>query len=200
MLGESAAKHFVIVGLGNPGEKYTLTRHNIGYLVVQAFGLAHGWMLKEERQFCARVAKGKIGEMTVHLLLPTTYMNESGRALRLYLDFYKLKPADVCVICDDVHLAFGQMRLRRIGSPGGHNGLKSIQTHLHTQDYLRLRMGVGRTHQQDKTLAEYVLDVFTAEERLELADFVVNGAQVVKRLVSEDILAVMNTVNRSNDE
>lgn len=199
-MSEGAAKHLVFVGLGNPGVEYSMTRHNIGYLVIQTFAHAFGWTFKDEKSFSAQVAKGKVGDITVHLLLPTTYMNESGRALRSYLDFYKLSHDNMCVVTDDVHLPFGQMRLRRIGSAGGHNGLKSIEAHLRSQHYLRLRMGVGREHQREKTLADYVLDNFTLEESQKLADFLVDGVKVLRRLVSEDVSAVMATVNRIGEQ
>lgn len=190
----SSEKHCVIVGLGNPGKKYALTRHNLGYLVVQAFGEAQGWSFQDKRDFRSYVAKGQIGEINVHLLLPTTYMNESGHALRLYLDYFQQGPEAVCVVVDDIHLAFGEMRVRQAGSSGGHNGLKSIQTHLKTQDYLRLRLGIGRGH-EEKPLADHVLDAFTTEEKAKLPQLILRGTEVLKRLVCEDLAAVMNAVN-----
>lgn len=193
-MAEAAEKQCVIVGLGNPGKKYEMTRHNMGYLMVQ--GLAHtlGWPFKDETQFVAKVAKGRIDNVVVHLLLPQTYMNESGRALRSYLDYYKLRPADVIVVNDDVDLDYGQMRVRMVGSAGGHNGLKSIQAHLQTLHYVRLRMGIGRGEQQ-KILADYVLDRFSQEEEERLTAFLTEGIRILRRLVIEETTVVMNTVN-----
>jgi peptidyl-tRNA hydrolase, PTH1 family len=191
---DRSERQFVVVGLGNPGKEYALTRHNMGYLVVQALAGLQGWKFKEEKQFHGQTAKGKIGDVTVHLLLPLTYMNESGQAVRSLLDFYKLGPQSLIVVTDDADQPFGQMRLRTIGSPGGHNGLKSIQAHLHTQHYTRLRMGIGRG-QPERPLADYVLDVFSNEEKQNLAAFIDSGITVVKRLVLEEVAAVMNSVN-----
>lgn len=190
----SEDKQIVVVGLGNPGKDYALTRHNLGYLVVQALAHIHGWLFKDEKSFHASVAKGKIGAVSVHLLLPLTYMNESGLAVRRYLDYYKLGCQQVIIVVDDIDLPYGEMRVRLTGSPGGHNGLKSIQAHLGTQDYVRVRMGIGR-QKQNETLAEYVLDTFSPEERLGLAVLIEKGAGVAKRLVNEEVSTVMNSVN-----
>lgn len=194
-MSEKPEGHSVFVGLGNPGKEYSLTRHNIGYLVIQAFAKGHQWPFKEEKQFTAHVAKGKLGNATVHLVLPLTYMNESGRAVRRYLDFYQLGSEELTVVSDEADLPFGMMRLRPEGSAGGHNGLKSIQAHLHTQQYARLRMGIGREQQEGRTLADYVLENFSAEEKEQLVPFLRRGVNVLERLISEEITAVMNTVN-----
>lgn len=180
----------MIVGLGNPGTKYALTRHNLGYLVVQALANAYRWHFKEEAQYMVLGVKSKVGTAIVHLLLPTTYMNESGRALRLYLDYHRLHADNVCIVCDDIHIEFGEVRLRTMGGTGGHNGLKSIQTHLHTQHYLRLRMGIGRKEQAERSLADYVLDQFTPQEREQLPIVVNQGVQILHHLIHEDEKAV----------
>src|SRR5258708_5742010 len=134
---------YLIVGLGNPGREYALTRHNMGYLIVQAFAKAQEWNFKEEMYFEAHVAKGTIEGIKVQLLLPTTYMNLSGRSVQRYVEFYKIPVEGLIVVVDDVALDFGQLRLRTMGSPGGHNGLKSIQYALGTHHYKRLRIGIG---------------------------------------------------------
>lgn len=207
-------KHYVIVGLGNPGKQYEFTRHNMGYLVVQALAHSQGWEFKEDKQYRAFIAKGKVGNVTIHLLLPLTYMNESGWAVRRYLDFFKLTADNIIVISDDVALLYGDMRVRTMGSAGGHNGLKSIQSHMHTSHYVRLRMGIGRKNEaqtqsqegvvssassassvSSASLADYVLDKFSKEELQELSGIVEKAVQVVKRLTSETTSAVMNTVN-----
>lgn len=189
---------YVIVGLGNPGREYTMTRHNMGYLVVQSIAHALGWAIKEDKHFIAYVTKGNIEGKTIHLLLPLTYMNESGQSLRRYLDFYKLAPKHVIVVTDDVDLEFGQLRVRNTGGHGGHNGLKSIQAHLQTQHYTRLRMGIGRK-QQHGTLADYVLETFSSEEKESLPKIIHEGEKVLQRLISEEVTVVMNTVNRRKD-
>lgn len=184
----------VIVGLGNPGREYALTRHNLGFLVVEYLARDLGLTFKEQKQFVAATAKGKVGENKVHLLLPLTYMNESGRAVQSYLNYYELKPEQLIVATDDTALDFGQLRLRTSGSAGGHNGLKSIESALQTQDYMRLRLGIGAKHPH-QALADYVLDVFGAEERVHLVEFVEKGANILKRLLNEDPKKVMNDIN-----
>lgn len=189
-------RHWVVVGLGNPGPAYAHTRHNMGYLVVQRFAQEHGLQFKEEQQFVAQAAKGKVAGQTVHLLLPLTYMNASGVALRRYLDYYKLGSESVIVIADDVAFAFGQMRVRVEGTSGGHNGLKSVQAALQTTQYMRVRIGIGQKPSDGtKTLAEHVLDLFTEEEKVQLPLVIAEGANLVGRLIHEDIATVMNSVN-----
>lgn len=195
MSGEPAVVHLVVVGLGNPGSKYELTRHNIGTLVAKALVRPLGWSFKEDKRFHALVAKGTCQGKVLHVVLPQTYMNESGQAVGAYLNYYKLKPESVLVICDDVELSFGQLRLRSQGRSGGHNGLKSIEAHLGTREYLRLKMGVGK-ELASATLAEYVLDNFKPDEFAKLESFIRQGVEVVSDLLSEPSAAVMNRVNR----
>lgn len=201
-----AEKDYVIVGLGNPGKKYELTRHNMGYLVVQGLARKMGLVLRDDRTMCAFTAKGQSGDATLHLLLPTTYMNDSGRAVRRYLDYYKLTPAGLVVVVDDIALPFGEMRIRERGSAGGHNGLKSIESHVGTHHYVRLRMGIGDHRQSDEpseasaTLIDYVLGNFTSQERSKLEEFIDGGTQVLMRIASEPIARVMNAVNTKRKE
>lgn len=185
----------VIAGLGNPGKKYALTRHNLGFMVVEEFAKKHGMTFKEENEFNAKVAKGVCGDQQLHLLMPTTYMNESGRAIRRCLDFYKVTPGELLVVADDVSLPYGEMRLRQVGSAGGHNGLKNIELHLSTQHYSRLRMGIGRELIEGQPLADYVLGNFTPEELGSLTDFVQRGVNILERLTRENVAHVMNSVN-----
>lgn len=185
--------HRLYVGLGNPGKKYTMTRHNIGFMVLKEFGEHLGWEFKEKTQFHAWVTKGELQETTIHLLMPTTYMNESGQAVRRYMDYVKLDPKDLVVVVDDIALPYGELRLKSMGSAGGHNGLKSIEACLGTKHYARLRMGIG--HHGPNDMADYVLDNFSSEERKTLPDFVQRGAQVLGQLVNETITHVMNKIN-----
>ncbi|HRD55781.1 MAG TPA: aminoacyl-tRNA hydrolase [Parachlamydiaceae bacterium] len=177
-----SAKISLIAGLGNPGKKYEFTRHNLGWLVVQELAAMHGLSFKDESAFNAKVAIGQVFGRKIHLLLPTTYMNESGRAIKRYLDFYKLSAEELLVVSDDVAIAFGEMRFRLFGSAGGHNGLKSIEAHLGSAHYARLRMGVGADF-ENKTLADHVLEVFSDEELKQLAAFVQKGATFIGSLV-----------------
>lgn len=189
----SDQKYFVFVGLGNPGVQYEMTRHNLGYLVVQAFAARVGWHFKDDKRLNALVTKGLIDGTVVHLLLPTTYMNVSGLAVRRYLDFFKLEATRVVVVTDDIALPFGQLRLKTMGSTGGHNGLKSVEAHLGTAHYIRLRMGIG--HPGERVLANYVLEPFNREELEQLKVFVDRGVEVLTRLLKESVSQLMNTVN-----
>lgn len=184
----------VIVGLGNPGKKYELTRHNMGFLVLEELARRNGMSLKEEKEFHGKVAKGAIADKSVLLLMPTTYMNESGRAVRRYLDFYKVPSEHILVVVDDVALPFNHLRLRKMGSSGGHNGLKSIALHLGTQNFARLRMGIG-CNLQDGDLADYVLGNFSIEEQKELPNFVQKGVQIIERLAIEGFSHAINSGN-----
>jgi len=183
----------MFVGLGNPGPQYAMTRHNMGYLVVQALANKWGWRLKEDKRFNALVVKGMIGETSVHLLLPLTFMNLSGSSVRHYLEYFKLPISSVVIVTDDIALNFGDLRLKEMGSAGGHNGLKSIQSHLGTANYMRLRMGVG--HPGGQGLADYVLDPFTNDELKNLVNFIDRGVEVLQRLLKENVAQVMNAVN-----
>ena len=194
-MDEQADTQRVIVGLGNPGKKYEMTRHNMGYLVVKAFAHEHGWIFKEEKRFSSLVAKGGIDGKTIHLMLPTTYMNESGVAVRRYIDFYRLTAGQVIVLSDDVVLPFGDLRLREMGSSGGHNGLKSIEAHLGTDNYVRLRIGIKTENQKD-VLSDYVLDTFSQQELEGLTGILTKGVSALNRLaMGETISHVMSDVN-----
>jgi PTH1 family peptidyl-tRNA hydrolase len=183
-VGETRPAACVIAGLGNPGKKYEMTRHTFGELLVRAIAAKRGWAFKAENRFQALVARGFIEDQPVFLMIPTTYMNESGRAVRALLDFYKLSAAELVVVCDDIALDFGTMRLRKEGSPGGHNGLKSVELHLGTQNYMRLRMGIGRG-MSEQPLVDWVLDPFSSEEITALPPLLEKGAEALKLLVSE---------------
>lgn len=187
---------YIFVGLGNPGSRYEKTRHNIGFMVIEEFARELGWPLKEEKRFKAKVARGEIDGCQIHLILPLTYMNESGTAVRKYLDFYRLDRSGVVVVTDDVAIDFGELRLKPRGSAGGHNGLKSIQQHLGTVEYARLRMGVGAPiYTSEDALADYVLSAFSVHENKELPSLIEKGASALKRLLNEDVSRVMNDVN-----
>jgi PTH1 family peptidyl-tRNA hydrolase len=153
----------LIVGLGNPEAKYNQTRHNIGFEVVDA--LAHSWQFKlqENRRFQGFFAEGEVLGHKIGLLKPTTYMNRSGQSVRAVMDWYKLAPESLLVVYDDMDLELGRLRLRLSGSAGGHNGMKSIISHLNSQDFPRLRLGIGRSKGGGETIS-HVLGKFSAED------------------------------------
>lgn len=189
-------KTFLFVGLGNPGPQYEITRHNMGVLVIREFARRLGWSLKVDRRFNAEVVKGVSENHTLHLIFPLTYMNLSGMSVRSYADYFKIPFDHIVVIVDDIALPFGQIRLRELGSAGGHNGLKSIEQMLGTSHYIRLRMGIG--HPKDvgeKMLVDYVLEPFTQVEQKELPAFIERGVEVLQRLLKEDFSRVMKNIN-----
>ncbi|MGK7941480.1 MAG: aminoacyl-tRNA hydrolase [Crocosphaera sp.] len=155
----------LIIGLGNPEKKYEKTRHNIGFEVVDL--LAENWQMnwKENRRFQGLIAEGTTSNrQKIYLLKPLTYMNRSGQSVRAVTDWYKLQLSDVLVIYDDMDLPIGRMRMRLSGSAGGHNGMKSIISHLNGQVFPRLRIGIGKSNQTDNTIS-HVLGRFAPEER-----------------------------------
>ena len=157
----------VIVGLGNPGPKYDRTRHNIGFEAIDV--LARSWQisLSDTRKFQGIFGEGLApGSRKVRLLKPTTYMNNSGQAIRAVTDWYKLPPESVLVIYDEMDLPVGKLRLRLSGSAGGHNGMKSAIAHLGTQAFPRLRIGIGsaKTANANKDAVAHVLGHFSSNE------------------------------------
>jgi len=187
--------NWVVVGLGNPGKRYEYTRHNIGSLVAKSLIRSLGWSFKEEKRFNAFVVKGTFNNIMLHVVIPTTYMNECGSSVRPYLDYYKLGPQNLIVVVDDVELPYNRMRLRPKGSSGGHNGLKSIEAHLGTQEYVRLKMGVGKDL-FGSSLADHVLSLFKPEEIEILSAYADKGVNAIKSVLQEPIAIVMNKVNR----
>ncbi len=154
---------YLIVGLGNPGSEYAKTRHNAGFQVVEH--LAEGWKAHwvYEKKFNARIAGAQRGERRVWLCQPQTYMNASGEAVGAVMSFYRVAPERLLVVVDDADLALGQVRLRPGGSSGGHHGLESIEQHLGTREYARLRVGIGR-QPGAREITGYVLGRFGSTE------------------------------------
>ncbi len=159
----------LVVGLGNPGTQYVGTRHNIGFEVLDALARRCHTNLRSERRFQADYGTGNLpAGQRLHLLKPLTYMNRSGQSLRSAIDWLKLSPQAVLVVYDDMDLPVGRLRLRQSGSAGGHNGMKSAIAHLHTQDFSRLRIGIGATRpgeDRDRAVVAHVLGSFSKAER-----------------------------------
>jgi PTH1 family peptidyl-tRNA hydrolase len=181
-----------VVGLGNPGRRYVGTRHNVGFVVLDL--LAEGSRAgRFQDRFQAEVAEVSSAREKVLLVKPQTFMNLSGRSVRQVLDFYHLTPADVLVVCDDVHLPLGKLRVRARGSAGGHNGLRDIQAHLGTTEYARLRIGVGAAGEGE--LVEHVLSRFRPSEQAVMSDAVEIAAQAVTVWIEQGTQACMNQYN-----
>jgi len=156
----------LIVGLGNPGTKYDQTRHNIGFVAIDS--LARTWQinLSEHRKFQGIFGEGQAASGKMRLLKPTTYMNLSGQSIRAVMDWYKLPAEAVLVVYDDMDLPLGKIRLRQSGSAGGHNGMKSAIAHLGSQNFPRLRIGIGapKEGEPDKQVISHVLGRFSSSE------------------------------------
>jgi peptidyl-tRNA hydrolase, PTH1 family len=183
----------LVVGLGNPGPKYVGTRHNIGFVVLDYLAAAPGvgrWRSRFEAQVADTVERAE----PLLLMKPETFMNLSGRAVRAAMDFYKLMPAELLVVCDDIALPLGKLRARAKGSDGGQKGLRSIQEQLATPDYPRLRIGVGSPGEH-LDAADYVLSRFKPAEQSAVDDAVAQAAQAVLLWVRQGIDVCMNRVN-----
>lgn len=183
----------VIVGLGNPGKRYQDTRHNVGFMVIDLLAKTPGFGPFHE-QFGAEIAERRTDSEKVVLVKPQTYMNLSGQAVRQVLDFYRVPLGDLLVVCDDVNLPLGQLRIRPRGSHGGHRGLQDIQQHLGTTEYARLRIGVGQP-ERGGDLAEYVLDRFRPTEKPVIQEALLRAAQAVEVWLQRGIAACMNEFN-----
>jgi PTH1 family peptidyl-tRNA hydrolase len=186
---------FVIVGLGNPGKKYENTRHNAGFLMIDALADKYGIQIREKKHK-ALCGTGVIEGVKVLLVKPETYMNLSGESVGELMNFYKLDPEEeMLVIYDDISLAPGNIRIRKKGSAGGHNGIKSLISHLSTQNFMRIKVGVGEKP-KDWDLADYVLGHFTAEERKVEDEAAGRAADAIRMIITEDADVAMNEFNR----
>jgi PTH1 family peptidyl-tRNA hydrolase len=186
-------KRLLIVGLGNPGKEYTSTRHNIGFEVVNAFAKEMGWKFKNSLFAKGKVAKGNVANIETILLQPKTYMNRSGIAVKASMRRFLLEPASILVLSDDIALPLGKLRLREKGSSGGHNGLRSIEEALGSQNFARLRVGVGDRAEGD--LKDYVLSCFEPQEKELLAEVIQKGVEAITCWITEGINVAMQKVN-----
>lgn len=184
----------LIVGLGNPEPKYDRTRHNIGFEAVDALARSHQISWSENRKFQALYGEGGGGSNKIRLTKPLTYMNRSGQAIRAVIDWYKLPPESVLVIYDDMDLPLGRLRLRLSGSAGGHNGMKSAIAHLGTQNFPRLRVGIGKAIAEDNTIS-HVLGRFTPDETPVLSDILQLVVDAVDLSLKQGFEKAMNRYN-----
>ena len=185
----------LIVGLGNPEPKYDNTRHNIGFAVVDELAKVWQMPLKENKRFQGLFAEGVVvGGQKVRLLKPLTYMNRSGQSVRAVTDWYKVQASSVLVIYDDMDLPVGKLRIRLSGSAGGHNGMKSIISHLGGKDFPRLRIGIGKSDGEKGTIS-YVLGKFAPEESKIMAEILDISVRAVELGLKEGIEKSMNRYN-----
>ena len=194
------SESFLIVGLGNPGKDYQYTRHNLGFLVVEHLARQNALKFSQSSFTNALTAEGQVAGKKLMLLLPLTYVNNSGAAVRAAVHYKKIALENILVVMDDVNVEFKEMRLRPSGSNGGHNGLSSVIEHMKTKDFGRLRLGVGAPRQKDM-MVDYVLGEFTAQEKKHLKGFIEEAGDCCIAWLSEGMNKAMNQFNRrKNDE
>ena len=178
----------LIVGLGNPGERYAPTRHNAGFWLVERFAAQTGAVLRKDAKFQALV--GKHEASGAWLLLPQNFMNASGRPVQMLASFFKIAPADILVVHDELDFPPGTVRLKQGGGAGGHNGLRDVSARLGAQDYWRLRIGIG--HPGDRSLVtEYVLHKPAQEERADIEAAIARALEVLPQILGGDLQGAM---------
>jgi PTH1 family peptidyl-tRNA hydrolase len=191
--GERASTlDLLVAGLGNPGREYVRNRHNVGWMVVEELTRRHEGSFRSK--FSGQLAEVRLGERRLALLKPETYMNESGRSIAAAARFFKVEPGDLVVVHDDVDLEEGRLQARRGGGLAGHNGLRSIAQALGTQQFLRLRIGVGRPGRGDpRPVSDYVLSDFDATTDVDA--LVARAADAVETMAAEGVEAAQQRFN-----
>lgn len=191
-----SAELMLVVGLGNPGPRYAETRHNVGFRVVERWVDAQrGGPWREK--FFGRLAPLSLAGRSAVALLPQTFMNESGRSVQPAAAFYKVAPADVLVVHDELDLPFGELRLKQGGGDAGHRGLRSVTRDLGSPDYLRLRLGIGRPPPDFRgDVADFVLQAFAPHEQAALEEVLARSVEAISLLSNRDVPAAMNAINQ----
>ena len=189
----------LVVGLGNPGTKYEGTRHNIGFMALERMASREGFSFRQQSKLHGLAAEHGIGESRLRLLMPQTYMNDSGRSIRAALDWFGFTPEQLLVLVDDMDIPLGRLRLRAQGSAGGHNGLRSTIQHLGTQAFPRLRIGIGApadnpAERRARTVS-HVLGPFSRAEQSEV-DAVLDGVlEAIQRIQRQNLDRAGNWIN-----
>ena len=187
---------YLIVGLGNPGSEYHKTRHNVGFEALDCLIEAYAFP-RPQIKHRAMISKGYIDGVPVLAAKPLTYMNCSGEAVRAICDYFKIDPEmELIVLCDDIYLQVGSLRIRKQGSDGGHKGLKDIIRHLGTERFIRMRIGVGDAEDHEN-LANHVLGHFSKEDRVTVDDVLAQAAKAAALAVTDGIDASMNLYNKT---
>lgn len=187
----------IIVGLGNPGRKYEKTRHNVGFMIASALADKHGIRLNTRALRSSLIGRGRVLGEEVAIALPQTYMNRSGEAVKAILSRKKTELCDLLVVCDDVNLSLGIMRIRAGGSAGGHNGLASIIEYLGSDGFARLRVGIGKDT-ENANLSGYVLSVFKKAEEAILDEVVETSVDCCETWINEGVEGTANQFNLKN--
>lgn len=190
---DDASNRWVVVGLGNPGEKYAKTRHNAGAMVLDELLRRNGATLKRHKSGCA-IAEIGVGDQRMVLARPMSYMNESGRPARELIRWYKVPLDQVIVVHDELDIPLGEVRIKVGGGTAGHNGVKSVASHLGSKEFIRVRVGVGRPRGRQDPV-DYVLSDFSSSERKELDFIIQEAADAVERIVEVGAERAMNEIN-----
>jgi PTH1 family peptidyl-tRNA hydrolase len=205
---------FLVVGLGNPGREYRHSRHNVGYEAGARLSERHSIRLRSKRKLRCRVGVGEVGGRRVVLALPTTFMNRSGEAVARAVGYYGVAPKELLVMVDDVNLPLGQLRIRRIWSDGGHNGLRSVIAWLGTEGFPRLRIGIGKPVRKGERgvdrghgeggeslpLRDFVLGNFGEEEREVIGEAIERATEAVEAIIEKGVSEAMGRYNRGGGE
>lgn len=191
---KSGAYDYIIAGLGNPGAKYEMTRHNAGFLAIDMLAMKQNKEIKRLK-FNALTCDAEIEGKKCLLMKPQTFMNNSGEAIGEAAKFYKIPPQNIIVLSDDISLDVGKIRIRRKGSAGGHNGLKSIIAHLGSEDFPRVKIGVGKKPNAYMDLADWVLGRFPKELEPQLKEALENADGAISLIVQDKFDRAMNLYN-----
>lgn len=191
---------YLIVGLGNPGRKYDHTRHNIGFKVIEELARRHGADLANKSVFNSLTAKTDISGTGVFLLLPQTYMNNSGQAVSAAMRKLGIKADRLIVIHDEIDLPSASVKVKNGGGAAGHNGIKSIIEHIGSREFVRIRIGIGRPEKDGQSSAEYVLSVFAKSEKKLIKESVRMAADATEAVVLEGPSKAMNAYNKKADQ
>lgn len=191
----------LIVGLGNPGLKYRHTRHNLGFQIIDELTGEFKVKLTNKKYCKSAFGTGKMSvqEISFALAKPLTFMNNSGQAVKALMKHYKIDPKDLIIICDDLNLDLGKIRIRKNGSSGGHNGLNSIIEEIKTENFIRLRIGIGKPSLRQNP-AVYVLNNFTKSEKYVIKEIIPLVCEVVKMMLAEGIETAMNKYNKKGPD
>lgn len=190
----SGSPEFMVVGLGNPGKDYEFTRHNAGFLTLDHIAVEEDVEIKKLK-YKALIGDTVIAGHRCLLVKPQTFMNNSGEAVREISQFYKIPPEKIIVIFDDISLPCGKLRIRRKGTDGGHNGIKSIIYHLNSDNFPRIKVGVGAKPHPDYNLADWVLSAFKKDEMEELKKAITKATEVLPYILDGEIDKAMNKAN-----
>jgi len=183
----------LVAGLGNPGDRYAMTRHNVGFMVADLLAERHSINIGKEKKR-SETGKGIIAGAPVVITKPLTFMNLSGEAIGPLAAYLGIEAEDVVVIHDDLDLDFGRIKIKAGGGHGGHNGLKSLISHLNSREFIRIRVGIGKPP-ADSDVSAYVLNCFSADEKKELGHVIGRAGDAVEAVISEGTTRAMNSFN-----